>query len=408
MHKTAYIFPVAIAGVLVLLFHNYDLWWMYLIMIAVCELILALIIHRASRTAEYLSGFALNVQHHEPWTERVKRTEYYTDSQGNSRSRTVVEYVHHPDAWFMPLNTGMCIPITRGVYDYYRTIWQTPEEWINPYHPNCVSGGGGQLHMWNGEYENAATHTYKGLYINYVANSNSIFRKERITKSDIEKYGLIDYPKFERRQLEIDAVLRSPKLPAWARASQKSQQAFQLLNAFAGARHQIHVFVLLFDYSQGITTALKQQAYWKGGNKNEFVVCLGVDVSHIEPEKIKNKVPPIAVKWCKAFSWCDMPRLESATESYFIENNELHLNNFAEWLRGHMGLWKRKEFKDFKYLGVQLSPKRKRMVAITTALFCIIMVVITCIVAVRARRNDYANQDKYSGIGYELLDRYIL
>ena len=43
-----------------------------------------------------------------------------------------------------------------------------------------------------------------------------------------------------------------------------------------------------------------------------------------------------------------------------------------------MGLWKRKEFKDFKYLGVQLSAGRKAIVATMTMLFCIVIIVITC------------------------------
>lgn len=408
MHRIAYLFPLLTIGALVVLFHNYDLWWMYLIMVLVSEPILWLIMRRVSRTKEYLSGYALNVQHHEPWVEKVVRTETYTDNRGNTRTRTVVDYHHHPDVWVMPLNTGAGTYISPDVYNHYRTKWGTTEHWINPPHHNCVSGGGGQLYEWNGVYEDAATHTYKGLYVNYVVNSNSIFRKEKLRKDDIENYGLIDYPKIERLYLEQEVVLRSPKLPEWVQFSPKSQRAFQLINAFAGNKHQIHIFVLVFDAAQGIATALKQQAYWKGGNKNEFVVCLGVDFSQIDPQKKASENPQPVVKWCKAFSWCDAPRLESATVSYFIENKELHLLAFAEWLRGHIGLWKRKEFKDFKYLGVRLSAGRKAIVATVTILFCIIITVITCAVAINNRRYDYNNSDNYSGLGYELLDAYIL
>ncbi|MBO7188821.1 MAG: hypothetical protein J6V31_04475, partial [Tidjanibacter sp.] len=87
---------------------------------------------------------------------------------------------------------------------------------------------------------------------------------------------------------------------------------------------------------------------------------------------------------------------------------ELHLLAFAEWLREHIVLWKRKEFKDFKYLGVQLSTGRKVIVAIVTLLFCIVITVITSAVAIDNRRYDYTNSGDYSGLGYELLDTYIL
>lgn len=408
MYKIAYLFPLLTVGALVVLFRNYDWWWMYFIMVVVSELILWLIIRRASRTTEYLSGYALNVQHHEPWVERVVRTESYTDSRGNTRTRTVVDYRHHPDVWVMPLNTGVGTYISPDVYNLYRTKWGTPEQWINPPHINCVSGGGGQLYEWNGVYEDAATHTYKGLYINYVVNSNSIFRKEDLGKDDVENYGLIDYPEFESRYLEQDVVLRSPKLPEWVQFPSEAQRAFQLINAFAGHKHQIHIFILMFDAAQGIASALKQQAYWKGGNKNEFVVCLGVDFSNIDPQKSVSENTPLMVKWCKAFSWCDAPKLESATESYFIENKELHLLAYAEWLRGHIGLWKRKEFKDFEYLGVRLSAGRKAIVAFVTILFCIVIIVITCTIAINIRKHDYNKIGDYSGLGYELLDSYIL
>ena len=267
MHRIAYLFPLLTVLLLVILFRNYDHWWVYLIMAAVSELVLWLIMRRVSRTKEYLSGYAIDIQHHEPWVERVERVKTYTDSKGNTHSRVVVEYVHHPDVWLMPLNTGVVTYISQQTYNYFRSTWETPEHWINPPHHNCVSGGGGQLHEWNGVYEDAATHTYKGLYINYVANSNSIFRKERLSKADVKHFGLIDYPKIERRNLEQNVVLCSPKLPEWVQFSNKSQRAFQLLNAFSGSRYQIHIFVLVFDAAQGIITALKQQAYWGGGNK---------------------------------------------------------------------------------------------------------------------------------------------
>ena len=407
MHKTAYLFPLLTVGILVILFRNYDQWWFYLIMTAMSELILWLIMRRVSRTEEYLSGYALNIQHHEPWVEKIVRIETYTDSRGHIRTRQVVDYIHHPDVWLMSLNTGIEAYIQPDAYDYYRTQWGTPEQWINPPHANCVRGGGGQLYEWNGELDSAATHTYKGLYINYVVNSNSIFRKEHIRRNDVKEYGLIDYPDFDRRRLETDVILCSPKLPEWIDFSNHSQRAIHLVNAFAGNLHQIHIFVLVFDAAQGVITALKQQAYWKGGNKNEFVVCLGVDFNQPDSKNRYNEDSRLTVKWSKAFSWCDIPSLESATESYFIENKELDIPPFAEWLRGNINLWKRKEFKDFKYLGVRLSPGRKVLVAISTLLLCAFTAVTTCLIAIYNREEGFSKRD-FSGSGYELLDKYIL
>lgn len=421
MRRIVYIFPPLVTGAMVLLFANYDYWWAYLLMVALSELILWAIIRRGSYTREYLSGYALNVQHHEPWVERVERIETYTDSKGNVHQRRVVDYVHHPDRWLMPLNTGRYVDVHPDVYNEFRLLWATPEVLINPPHINCVGGGGGQLYEWNNNYSDAATHTYTGHYINYLANSRSIFRKEKVSPQDAETYGLIDYPKYSSRHLEHPVVLGSLKLPEWVEIAPEVQREFCLINAFAGHDREIHIFILLFDAAQGIATALKQQAYWNGGNKNEFVVCLGVDFAGCKPSDVPTDTPTdtptdspsgvnvcATVKWSKAFSWCDAPRLEAATESYFIAHKELDLRGYAEWLRNNLELWKRKEFSDFKYLGVNLSPRRKVALAVMTVILCVAIVVISCAVALDVRKRDRYHYGDYSGYGYELLDNYIL
>ena len=95
------------------------------------------------------------------------------------------------------------------------------------------------------------------------------------------------------------------------------------------------------------------------------MVCLGVDVEEN------------SVRWCKAFSWCDTPLLEAATESWFVEHPELDIKAYTEWLRENMELWKRKEFKDFAYLGKSLSPTAKWLVALLTIAICATAILIT-------------------------------
>ena len=209
---------------------------------------------------------------------------------------------------------------------------------------------------------------------------------------DAAEYGLIDYSKFRG---DHDVVMVSSNLPDTFSISDSVQIRFQLLNAFAGSTSQIHVFILLYDAEKGIATALKQRAYWEGGNKNEFVVCLGLE----------NPDSPV-VKWCKAFSWCDVPSLETATESYFIEHKQLDLLKYSEWLNDNLHLWKRKEFSDFKYLGVNMSAKRKFCLALVTVLVCALLVQLSCKTAVDRLR--YSEPGECSGYGYELVEKYIL
>ena len=330
---------------------DYINWWAYALAAAGSALILWLSMRGVTRTKEYLSGYALSAVHHNPWTEQRITTETYTDSKGRTHTRTRVSYVHHPDVWFLALNTGQTINIFKDTYDHYALLWDTPMQYINPFHANCVAGGGGQQYEWDGEYENMATATYKGRYINYVKYSDSIFRHEKVTDEVVEEYGLVEYPDFQRRFLETDVVLVSPKLDMTIPTS--TQEHFWRLNACYGLNKQIHIFIILFDAAKGIGTALKQRAFWHGGNKNEFTVCLGIGNG-------------TDVKWCKAFSWCDAPALESATETWFINNPVLDLEAYATWLHDNIHMWKRKEFADFKYLGVNLSPAARWIVSILT------------------------------------------
>ena len=71
------------------------------------------------------------------------------------------------------------------------------------------------------------------------------------------------------------------------------------------------------------------------------MVCLGVDGDK--------------VAWCHTLSWMDAPTLDVAVKDYFLHNPSLRLTSFVSWLRDHLDLWKRKEFKDFKYLGWNMS-----------------------------------------------------
>ena len=366
MHNFAYILPIGSAVGALLYFGHWqeNLWLSYLACALVSSLILYFIIRRASRHKEYLSGYALCAEHHEPWVERVVYTETYTDSRGKSHTRRKVRYVHHPDRWLIALNTGRVTDISHASYCDLVAMWGTEEQWINPPHINCVSGGGGQRYDWNEAVADACTETYYGLYINYIRNSNSIFKHRTISDEEAASLGLVSYPQLDSRFLECDAVLTSPMLSDRYRPSGQQQRAIQLFNAFYGQRREIHAFVLLFDATrQGLQTAIDQRAYWHGGNKNEFSVCLGVDTSKEQTE----------VVWCKAFSWCDIPSLESAAESWFIANRKLDIEAFAEWLLDNVGLWKRKNFSDFKYLGVRLSSGRLAAVYVVAVVLAILI-----------------------------------
>lgn len=368
MYRLLCIIPAVSAAITYLIIGIEEWWPLYVAATIIGEVVIIWAMYRIRRDVEYLSGYATAVYHHEAWTERVVRHETYTDSKGNTHTRTVVNYVEHPDEWFCILNTGCNIDIEAESYYQICNKWETEEEWIDPPHSNCVAGGGGQMKYFDEIYEHMVTATYEGLYVNYVRDSNSIFRHAELSSNEATQLALIDYPEISDTTLDVDAILMSPQLKG-VEITPTMQHAIQRINAYYGAEAQIHIFVLLFDAAQGIATAMKQRQYWHGGNKNELVVCLGIEPSPSEGE-------PHEVAWCKVFSWCDAPRLDNATESWFLEHRKLDIDSYAKWLRLNINLWQRKSFSDFKYMGKQLSPRRTLMMASLALLVSALMVAI--------------------------------
>lgn len=324
------------------------------VVISVVVLLVVVLLWRAWRsrrtTHEYLSGYAVNVQYHYPWVERLEHCVTMQDSNGYSATHTEFEYRPHQEMWIMELNTEKYVRISREAFEECVRMWGGEGHEIYPEHPNRISGGGGRLYLWNEVMEDSVTHTYLGEYVNYLRNSKPLVARAEIEAERAQSLGLVDYPAIDERYLESDVVLLSPKLSGRIDISPRAQRSIQLLNGHYGDRHQIHIFVLLFDANDTEAIAEQQRIYWQGGNKNEFVLCLGVDAECDEP----------LVRWCRTFSWSADDALGLATEQWFAEHTKFSIEEFAEWLRPNLDLWRRRQFREFEPRLCRLSKWSKR------------------------------------------------
>lgn len=315
---------------------------LWAVVISVVVLLVVVVLWRVWRlrrtTKEYLSGYAVNVQYHFPWVERLEHCVTVQDSNGYSSTHTEFEYRPHQEMWIMELNTERYVRISREAFEECVKVWGGEGHEVYPEHPNRISGGGGRLYLWNEVYEDSVTHTYLGDYVNHLRNSKPLFARPDIDAERAHDLGLIDYPAVDERYLESDVVLISPKLSGRVDISPRAQRSIQLLNGHYGDSHEIHIFVLLFDADDTEAVAEQQKIYWQEGNKNEFVVCLGVDVEHDVP----------LVRWCCPFSWSADMALSTATKEWFVSHPELNVEEFAEWLRPNLDLWHRRQFSEFK------------------------------------------------------------
>lgn len=333
--------------------------WYYAICVLVSWLLTALIhwlMYRARVSDdEYLGSFIASVSHEDAWTELIPyivQVPAGKDSNGNTiyRQETRIREQYHPEQWMMDTNIGTRHYINRRSYQNIVDTWRTAPYGYN-YTGSHILGGVryGRTYWFNDileankEEPNPLDNPYvrecffplteEHQYVNKVRNSHSIFKFEAISKSKAKELGLYDYPPVKGY---FQQCILGREFP------QEVHDAFLLLNSWYGAQHQIHVYVICFDAAKGIKIAEQQRAYWEGGNKNEFVVCLGLDGDQ--------------VKWSHAFSWMDEPTLSVMTEDYFRDHEELDLIAFSNWLRENLSSWKRKNFNDFKYLSVSLTP----------------------------------------------------
>ena len=123
------------------------------------------------------------------------------------------------------------------------------------------------------------------------------------------------------------------------------------------------IFVNMGDVTQDYGYALEN--YWKGGNKNDFIVAFGS----------KNN----EVTWCKIITWSESAGLKRDV-SYFMQN-ECDLKDFKSTITKVADMaekqFVRKQFSDFNYIQIYISNKSKILIILISMIICIISLIAT-------------------------------
>jgi hypothetical protein len=199
-------------------------------------------------------------------------------------------------------------------------------------------------------------------YVNKVQASGSVFKFKEVNKDD---FGLFDYPEI------VDSYI--PSILGDVPDKDKANRILDVLNALYGMDKKMRVWVLFFK-DKPLQAGVDQENYWMGGNKNEFVVCIG----------LKNDN---TVDWCYPFSWSEKELLKVETRDYVNGMRPFDVSVFASWLREKtVREFEKKSFKDFDYLTVEPSG-----VAIIIAF--VLTLIINVGVSVYVIRNEHYERD---------------
>lgn len=341
-----YLLPVVACLLLHFGFDYHGEWYAYLWVMLFGEATAAgahiLFYRHHAYFTEYLGSIVKSIHYEEDWVELVETTETRTDSNGRSYQVKSIKEKYHPEKYYFYTTLDTKFKCDYYFYSYVENIWQLSSH-IDSWTGSSIKGGRryGKSYRFRDfspaeeqKIENWVPVTETHKYKNKIRCSNSILKYVKIDKSRAAEIGLVDYPKI----IDYDAaciISRDRTVPP------KIDDYFRRYNARIAPESEMRLYIILFDANRGIGIAEQQRNYWQGGNKNEFVLCIGLDEgNHVE--------------WAHAFSWADIQQKEVETAQWLMEQGSLNWEELFNYLSTQLSDWKRKEFSDFNYINVSL------------------------------------------------------
>ena len=297
----------------------------------------------SNRSTEYLGGYVTNITYYEPWNEEVRKTrevEDGTDEDGHTSYRTEVYYEieEHPARYTYNTNIGKNGSISSFTFQEWKSrLGDSNPAFIDMHRNYYDKDGDAWEYNWNGRDANLVPVTFTHSYFNPLKHSNSLYKHEEIGKDSARAWGLFDYPVIAGEHYQ-NCVVSETYYPNW-------DKRLQCLNARLGSSCQFRMFLLVFNGRKYKIEDVfyKQKAYWNGGNKNEFVLCVGLD---LESKKLL---------WHNSFSWCKEPKLEAEVRNYLSTKDTFYFIELCDWMENVIpGSWDRRQFSEFKYLSTTM------------------------------------------------------
>ncbi len=330
-------------------------WWEYLVHfgIAVVLIIIMKVIGEKSQTRDT-----------EYWGDLIQRIEYYeaysmwdnetcsrqvacgTDKDGNTEYCT--EYYdcshmdYYPAHWEIITVSGWHLSISQSYYQHLVSKFKAiPKFYEMNREKECgfgdyiVDDGDMYYAEWPKTAETSQLVARTHIYENKVQCSRSVFNYQNVSEEEVKEYELYDYPKIDKNY-DVATILGGDNLPGLVQAEQK----LKFINGSLGPQKQLRVWILIFR-NKSLSTAKLQEAYWKNGNKNEFVITIGLNNLN-------------EVQWCYPFSWTEVQELKINTRDFVVDQKNLDLVGLSAFLYPEFQKkWIRKQFKDFSYLTVE-------------------------------------------------------
>ncbi len=316
---------------------------------------------------EYIQDYTVEVRHYDEWDEWItqtctRRCCCTTNSKGEETCSTETYDCsyrdYHSEYWVKITARGDTYTISKEEYYALMRQFNGTEVLVDMHRDYYTIDGDMQYFVWDKQLSSVDYTTYFHTYENRVQAAHSVLNFPEVDTLSIRELELKEYP-------EIDYLVA----PALLGDDNKAIDRYlNQINALYATEKQVKVFCLVFK-DQPLEAALKQEQYWKGGNKNEVNICIGID---------KNR----NIKWSYVFSWTKKDIVKIKIRDYVnsskVLNDSSYLNiiNFSsDEIRSG---FERRHFREFSYLTVEPSSTA----VIWTYVISFILTVGMCIFAI--------------------------
>ena len=287
-----------------------------------------------TRDKEYWTGYMVSCSYEEPWNEFVSKTCTRTVGSGKNRRTETYDcsYVRsHPAEWSAKDSNGISFEISPDTFESLASRWKN-RTFVDMNRRFHTVDGDAYVSTWDNDPKTLEVVTTTHSYENKVQASDTIVNFPEV---DPSKYGLYEYPKIGGDGYECPSILGA--CPRYGSAN----FALSAANAALGKKRQIRMWMLIFD-GKPLEAAIEQESYWKGGNKNELVVCVGVKDGK--------------VSWCYVFSWTPREDLKISIRDAVSAMDVFDAEEIARVTVSEAEKkWERKQFAEFDYLSVRIG-----------------------------------------------------
>lgn len=318
---SAMLVPVVMAIVLFVFFSHRTAWWEFalpfLLSLVCCSIFKAIIERSQTSDTEYWTSAVLSADYYEAWTERVSCRHPQYDSKGNFTGYAhLYDEDYHPPYWVINDNSKQTLFIDKNTFEslaqkFGNRVFVHVSRWSQS------SWGDGNR--------------YTTTWENRVIASHNVFNFPEVA----DRTPLYDYPK-------ISYPYTTPFiLGEGGPTKEVAERKLAIWNALHGPTKQCRLIFCVFR-DQPFQVALDQESVWQGGNKNEFIVMIGVDSASEH------------IAWSHVASWTEVDQLKVAVKDLVRNQGTLDLVKLVDVVGPIVEeRFERKHFRDFNYITVE-------------------------------------------------------